>query len=98
MTVPTLLKIDEAAKTLGVPKQALRQVAEQFGKLVLIGQAIRIKQDDLAELIEKCRAAPKDHASFPGPARDTVSYMKSATTGTSASRPVRQTAAKLKRL
>ncbi|WP_299986633.1 excisionase family DNA-binding protein [uncultured Ruegeria sp.] len=52
------MTIEEAAKLLNVPKGSLRSAAEKHGFLVRIGRAVRIDQDQLGDLVEKCKVAP----------------------------------------
>ncbi len=54
-----LLRIEEAAEQMGVPARAVRAAAEAHGLLVRIGRAVRIEADQIPELIQKCRSAPK---------------------------------------
>ncbi|MFN3145287.1 MAG: helix-turn-helix domain-containing protein [Paracoccaceae bacterium] len=58
-----LLKIEEAARRLGVPKASLRTAAEKHGLLVRMGRAVRIDPNDIERLIEKCRDKPQGRAS-----------------------------------
>ena len=59
---PALIAIEEAADELGVPVKALRAEAERHGFIVRIGRSIRLEQNRLGELIQKCRDQPKAHA------------------------------------
>lgn len=53
-----LLTIEQASKLLNVPKGSLRAAAEEHGFLVRIGKAVRIDQDQLGDLVEKCKVPP----------------------------------------
>lgn len=53
-----LLTIEQAAKLLNVPKGSLRAAAEEHGFLVRMGRAVRIDQDQLGDLVERCKQPP----------------------------------------
>ncbi|WP_171172601.1 helix-turn-helix domain-containing protein [Ruegeria sp. HKCCA0370] len=53
-----LLTIEQASEILNVPKASLRTAAEEHGYLVRIGRAVRIDQDQLRDLVEKCKIPP----------------------------------------
>lgn len=57
-----LLTLDAAAQKMGVPRAALRKEAERHGLLVRFGRAVRIDENTIPELIEKCRNEPKARA------------------------------------
>ena len=58
-----LLKIEEAANQLGIPKGSLRSAAETHGYLVKMGRTVRIDQESLPELIKLCRDQKQAPAS-----------------------------------
>ena len=58
-----LLKVEEVAKLLGVPRKAVRDAAEQHGYLTRIGRCVRINPDHIPELLEKCLDPAKAPAS-----------------------------------
>ena len=89
-----LLSIDEAAEKLGVPKGSLRSAAEAHGLLICMGRTRKISPDDLPELIEKCRNAPKAPASTGG---KTSLSGSSATLDARTDRPASKIAEKLKK-
>jgi len=66
---PTLIPPEEAAKRLGVPAAALREVAEAHGYLIQVGRAVRVREDELGEIIEKCRVKPRERVSTSSDAR-----------------------------
>lgn len=61
--MPRLLSIPEAARELGVPKESLRRAADDHGMTIRVGRAVRLHPNDLEELIELCRVAPRVRAS-----------------------------------
>lgn len=88
-----LLQIDEAADMLGVPVASLRAAADEHGKTIRMGRAVRLHPDDLEELIQLCRVQRKERASGAG---ETPASGSSSTAKTSAAR-ARQTAEKLRK-
>lgn len=63
VTPPQLLRVQDAAKILDVEAAGLRRVAEAHGYLIRVGRAVRVRADELGEIVEKCRDQPKAHAS-----------------------------------
>lgn len=96
MNTPVLWTIREAAQRLGVPESSLRKVADDFGKTIYIGRAVRLHPDDLPEIIDLCRAEPKAPACI-GEREKTLRPSGKLGTEASESRPARTAAAKLKR-
>ncbi len=90
-----LLLIDEAADMLGVPKDALRRVADQHGKTIVMGRAVRLHPDDIKELIQLCRVPPSLPAPTSEPERAARPSGSSSTKGPS-SQLARETAQALK--
>ena len=64
-----LLTYKDAAKKIGggVSHEALRAAAEKYGHAFKIGRAAGVLEDELGELIEKCRETPKAPVSTSGP-------------------------------
>ncbi|MBV7408840.1 hypothetical protein [Maritimibacter sp. DP1N21-5] len=60
---PILLKFEDAAKLLGIPKTDLCAAADEHGFTVSIRKTRRIEADKLKELIEQCRVNPKAPSS-----------------------------------
>ena len=58
-----LLKIEQAAKELGVPVQSLKTAAQEHGYLVKMGRALRLERDRLDELVKKCRVQAREQGS-----------------------------------
>ena len=54
-----LLTVDAAAEILGVPAKSLQSAAEKHGHLIRVGRAIRIPENELEELVDKCRSREK---------------------------------------
>lgn len=55
-----LITIPEAAERLGgVPVKPLATAARAHGLLIRIGSSSFVREDELTELIEKCRCQPK---------------------------------------
>lgn len=94
--VTKLLKIPEAAERLGVPQESLRAMADKHGKTIRIGRAVRLHPDDLGELIDLCRVAPKGRASTGEQSQGGNRSGKSGTPEASQSRPARQAAKRLR--
>lgn len=92
-----LLKVEEAAKSLGVPIDSLRNAADTHGMTIKFGRAVRLHPNDLEELVELCRVNPKARASIGAKEKTLTQSGKSATTGMLESRPAQTTANKLKR-
>ncbi|WP_236045175.1 MULTISPECIES: hypothetical protein [Pseudooceanicola] len=95
MTLPRLLSISSAAAQLGVPVESLRRAADHHGKTIRIGRAARLHPDDLKELIELCRVAPKAPASTGEHVKTDRQSGRSATEPF-AFRPAQQAAQRLK--
>lgn len=76
MSRPALVRIEEAAACLGVPKQSLRRAAEAHGLLIYMGRAVRIDPNCYEELIQACRAKPQVPAFTSAP---TPEFTSSAT-------------------
>jgi hypothetical protein len=68
--VASLWTIRQAARHLGVPVSALERAAQQYGYIIQVGSAKRLRPDELQELVEQCRVRPKVPVSIssPGPA------------------------------
>ena len=97
MAPPRLLSIHEAADMLGVPKASLRTVADEHGKTIVMGRAVRLHPDDLGELIRLCRVNPKAPASIDGNGATVHPSGKSGTPEPCRSRPAQTAANMLKR-
>lgn len=54
----SLLTIKDAAAFLNVPAKSLLDVATREGHLIRVGRAVRIRADEIEELVEKCRCRP----------------------------------------
>jgi len=89
-----LLKIEDAAKMIGVPPGSLRRAAEKHGLLVRMGRTLRIDPRTFEELFEKCRNKPRDHESTGAPTASTTS----ATTTDTGVQRAQETADTLKTL
>ncbi|WP_227512357.1 hypothetical protein [Tritonibacter mobilis] len=63
MTVPALMKIEDAALELGVPKASLKTAALEHGFLIRMGRCIRIDRNDFPKLVKACRDQAKVPAS-----------------------------------
>lgn len=96
MGLVRLLDIKDAANQLGVPCEALRKVADEHRKTILIGRAVRLHPDDIPELLELCRVKPKDHACTGANESTARRLGKSEIQASPQSRPARKTAEKLK--
>lgn len=95
MAVPNLLTPEAAAELTNLPKASLLRVAEEHGHLIRIGRVVRIPEDELGELINKCRCQRKEPASPSGAARAEIPS-GSSRTPVSSSAHAQQIAAKLK--
>jgi len=91
--VQALMKIEEAAKVLGVPKGSLRTAAKMHGFIVRMGRAERIDPTCFPELIKRCQDKPKEPAFISAPTGVSGS---SATQGVRIVQPALEIAAKLK--
>lgn len=81
---PTLLKFEDAAKLLGIPKTDLCAAADEHGFTVRIRKTRRIEADKLQDLIELCREKPKAPGSISAkPKRRAKPSTSSATANTS---------------
>ena len=94
--IPRLLPIPEAADLLGVPAKSLLRAAETHGHLVRMGRSIRVVEDELGELIDKCRSQPKARASFCDDAQDDQPSGSSRIRVNPSEAQARQIAARLK--
>lgn len=90
-----LLRIEEAAEKIGMPKQAVRNEAERHGLLIRMGRNLRLHPDDLEELVNLCRVVPKARAST-GEREKTAPTSGRSATEAPAFRPAQTAAAKLK--
>lgn len=95
MTITRLLTIDEVAAEANVPKEALRKAADEHGKTMRIGRAVRLHPEDIEELFSLCRVQPSRHASTGAKEKTPRASGKSAT-GQPASRPAQTAAQRLK--
>ena len=93
---PLLLQIPEAADMLGVPTASLRAVADQHGKTIRMGRAVRLHPDDLGELIDLCRCQPRERALSCESARAVRPSTSSETRASPNARQAQTTAEKLK--
>ena len=60
------ITVAEAARRLGFPKATTERVARDLGLLILAGNRKRIDPNDLSEIMDTCRNAPRDRASTSG--------------------------------
>lgn len=91
-----LLTLDEAAGRLGVPKRGLRREAEAHGFLLRVGRAVRLQEDELKELMDRCRVKPKELDFTAAPTSVVPEPTKSATADDASARAL-ATADKLKK-
>ena len=63
MAVPQLVKLEQAAIDLGVPKASLLSTARRLGLLVRMGRAVRIDRNSYEELVRRCQEKPREPAS-----------------------------------
>lgn len=91
-----LLKVEEAANMLGVPVASLRTVADNHGKTIRMGRAVRLHPDDIEELVSLCRVEPKGRASTGAKEATGRPSGKSAIQASPPSRPAQTAAMKLK--
>ena len=91
---PELVKIEEAALELSVPKKSLETAARRHGLLIRMGRAVRIDRNCYGELIEACREKPQEQGSTNAP---TPGYSSSATPVAPIGQQALATAAMLKR-
>jgi len=96
VTDKRLLRIEEAADMLGVPCASLRTAATEHGLLIRMGRALRLRQEDLAELIEKCRCQPEARAYTSENAKGVGPSTLSKTLASPSVQRAQTTAAKLK--
>ncbi len=61
----TLLTVRAAALRLGIPEKSLLAKAREHGHLIRFNRAVRLREDELEELIDKCRIPAKARASTP---------------------------------
>ena len=78
-SVQPLLTFPQAAKMLNVPQASLRTVADEHGKTVQMGRAVRLHPEDLEELVSLCRVTQKARASTGGNEQTAQPSGKSAT-------------------
>lgn len=88
-----LLKLEEAAQQLRVPKGSLRTAAENLGFLIRMGRALRIDPDSLEELVKACRVRPRERAST---SAETPGSGSSATPGAATDQQAQEIAERLK--
>ena len=91
-----LLTLDEAADRLGVPKRGLRKEAEAHGFLVRVGRVVRLQEDKLEELMDRCRVKPQEQDCTADPTRVVAETTKSATAEDASARAL-QTAERLRK-
>ena len=91
-----LVKFEELARELGVPKSGLQAEADRHGLTVQIGSARRIERESIKELIKLCRVAPKDPASISEKQRATARLSTPSETAKGNSRPAQIAAKGLK--
>ena len=91
------LTMKEAAERLGggVSHEAVRQIAEDHGHLIKVGRKVCVLEEELPELIDKCRVKPKAPASTSAP---TQARGSSETPDSQTGARARQVAQKLKRI
>ena len=94
----TLLTLTAAAMRLGVPEKSLLAKAEEHGHLIRIGRAVRLREDELEELIDKCRIPAKARASTCENEKAETRSMLSSTATAQSSQRARATSESLKRL
>lgn len=96
MTLPNLVTFPVVAKSLGVPVDSLRKVADEHGMTIRIGRALRLMEGDISELIELCRVKEKAPASIGG--REKMDHQPGKfATAAPASRPAQATVAELRK-
>ena len=59
MPEPLTITVAEAAQRLGFPKATTERIARDLGLLILAGNRKRIHPDDLPEIMDTCRSAPR---------------------------------------
>ena len=59
-----LIKTKDLAAQLGLPHDAMVDVASKHGLIIKCGRTKSIKEDEIGELIEACREKPKQHVCF----------------------------------
>lgn len=91
---PALVKTEEAARALNVPKAALVAAARRLGLLIYMGRSPRIDPNDYEELIKGCRVKPQEQGSISAP---TTGFGSSGTRVVPTDQQARETAAMLKR-
>lgn len=89
-----LLKVEEAAKELGVPKAGLRTAAEKLGLLIYMGRSPRIDPNNYEELIKGCQGKPLEQGST---CEKTRASSSSETPDTPTNQQAREIAAMLKK-
>lgn len=97
MPAPHLISMRDAARRLGVPEAGLRRAAEAHGYLIRVGRAVRLREDELGELVELCREGRKAPASTSGQGETDRSDGSSSTRAGSSVQPALAAAEKLKR-
>lgn len=91
-----LLPIDEAARQLGVPAKSLQSAAAKHGHLIRVGRAVRIPQDELEELVNKCRCRGEVQDFYSGPDQADPPSMSSKTLDAAKSAQAQEIADRLK--
>ena len=96
MTIPKLLKFDELAKEMDVPRTKLEEASDFHGLTVEFGSTRRIALESVKELIELCRVAPKVPDSISARQRVRKTPSTSSVTASTNIRPAQLIATKLK--
>lgn len=86
MTMPTLIHPRAVAARYDLPFKALLRVARKHGFLIRVGNEVRLRADEVGELLDKCRENGRERASTKG-AREPAHTGSSATPEASKSRP-----------
>lgn len=96
MSLPQLLDPADLAEMYGLPHRALLRIAREQGFLIRVGQAYRIRADEVGELLETCRDRPKVRASTSDAGKAAPRLGSSRTQAASKSQPAQEAVNKLR--
>ena len=76
-----LIKTKDLAAQLGLPHDAMVDVASKHGLIIKCGRTKSIMEDEIGELIEACREKPKQPVCYSAPEKVVPKSTSSSTQG-----------------